>query len=58
MTLKLKLRIKLDIALIRIEEAKPTKIVFVPFKDKIKMKIAKRKIKINKLLSRFRYIFD
>ena len=56
--IKIKIAYKLDIALIRIEEAKPTKIVFVPFKDKIKMKIAKRKIKINKLLSRFRYIFD
>ena len=56
--IKIKIAYKLDIALIRIEEAKPTKIVFVPFKDKIKIKIAKRKIKINKLLSRFRYIFD
>ncbi len=56
--IKIKIAYKLDIALIRIEEAKPTKKVFVPFKDKIKMKIAKRKIKINKLLSKFRYIFD
>ena len=56
--IKIKIAYKLDIALIRIEEAKPTKKVFVPFKDKIKMKIAKRKIKINKLLSKFRYILD
>ena len=54
---KLKIAYKLDIALIRIEEAKPTKTVFVPFKDKMKMKIAKRKIKMNKLLNKLRYIF-
>ena len=55
---KLKIAYKLDIALIRIEEAKPTKIVFVPLKDKIKMKIAKRKIKLSKLLNKLRYIFN
>ena len=38
-------------------KAKPTKTVFVPFKDKMKMKIAKRKIKMNKLLNKLRYIF-
>ena len=54
---KIKIAYKLDIALIRIEEAKPTKTVFVPFKDKMKMKIAKRKIKMNKLLNKLRYIF-
>ena len=55
---KIKIAYKLDIALIRIEEAKPTKTVFVPFKDKIIMKIAKRKIKINKLINKVRYIFN
>ena len=55
---KIKIAYKLDIALIRIEEAKPTKTVFVPLKDKIIMKIAKRKIKINKLINKVRYIFN
>lgn len=55
---KIKIAYKLDIALIRIEEAKPTKTVFIPFKDKMKMKIAKRKIKINKLLNKFSHIFN
>ena len=55
---KLKIAYKLDIALIRIEEAKPTKMVFIPLKDKIKMKIAKRKIKMSKLLNKLRYIFN
>ena len=54
---KIKIAYKLDIALIRIEEAKPTKTVFIPFKDKIKIKIAKRKIKIIKFLNRIKYIF-
>jgi len=55
---KIKIAYKLDIALIRIEEAKPTKTVFIPLKDKIKMKIAKRKIKIFKILNKFKYIFE
>ena len=53
---KIKIAYKLDIALIRIEEAKPTKTVFIPFKDKIKIKIAKRKIKIIKFLNKIKYI--
>ena len=55
---KIKIAYRLDIALIRIEEAKPTKMVFIPLKDKIKMKIAKRKIKMSKLLNKLRYIFN
>ena len=55
---KIKIAYKLDIALIRIEEAKPTKTVFIPFKDKIKikMKFAKRRIKLIKLINKFKYI--
>ena len=55
---RIKIAYKLDIALIRIEEAKPTKKVFVPFNDKLNMKLAKRKIKIIKFLNKLSYIWN
>ena len=56
---KFKIRIahKFNLALIRIEEAKPTKQVYVPLKDKINMKIIKRKIKFLKLINSFKNLF-
>ena len=54
---KIKIADKLDLALIRMEEAKPTKTVFIPLKDKINMKIAKRKIKFAQIINKFRYFF-
>tara|TARA_Y100000590_G_scaffold85984_1_gene96248 strand:- start:3176 stop:3955 length:780 start_codon:yes stop_codon:yes gene_type:complete len=53
---KIKIAYKLDLAIIRIEESKPTKTVFIPIKDKIKMKIAKRRIKLIKLINKFKYV--
>ena len=55
--LKIKLINDFNLALIRIEEAKPTKQVYVPFKDKIKIKIAKQKIKFLRLQNKIRFIF-
>ena len=55
--LKIKLINDFNLALIRIEEAKPTKQVYVPFKDKIKIKIAKQKIKFLRLQNKVRFIF-
>ena len=46
---KIKIAHKFNLALIRMEEAKPTKHVYVPLKDKINMKMIKRKIKLLKL---------
>ena len=54
---KIKIADKLDLALIRMEEAKPTKTVFIPLKDKINMKIAKRKIKFAQIINKLRYFF-
>lgn len=54
---KIKLAHKFNLALIRIEEAKPTKQVYVPLKDKINMKIIKRKIKFLKFLNSLKYKF-
>ena len=39
------------------EEAKPTKHVYVPLKDKINMKVIKKKIKLLKLINSLKYIF-
>ena len=39
------------------EEAKPTKKVFVPLKDKINMKVGKKKIKFIKLMNRIKYFW-
>ena len=55
---KIKIAYQLEIAIIRIEEAKPTKEAHIPFKDKINMKIAKRKIKFIKILNKLRYIWN
>ena len=55
---KIKIAYQLEIAIIRIEEAKPTKEAHIPFKDKINMKIAKRKIKFMKILNKLRYIWN
>ena len=55
--LKIKLINDFNLALIRIEEAKPTKQVYVPLKDKIKIKIAKQKIKLLRLQNKIRFIF-
>tara|TARA_B100001057_G_scaffold78261_1_gene73379 strand:+ start:788 stop:1567 length:780 start_codon:yes stop_codon:yes gene_type:complete len=53
---KIKLINDFNLSLIRIEESKPTKLVFIPFKDKIKMKIAKQKIKLLKLQNKIKLI--
>ena len=55
--LKIKLISESDLALIRVEDSKPTKIVFIPFKDKIKMKIVKQKIKLLKFQNKLKLIF-
>ena len=55
---KIKIAHKLDIAIIRIENAKPTKIAHIPFKDKINMKVAKRKIKLIKILNTLKYFWN
>ena len=52
--IKIRLINEFELALIRIEDSKPTKIVFIPFKDKIKMKIAKQKIKFLKFQNKFK----
>ena len=54
---KIKLINDFNLALIRVEEAKPTKQVYVPLKDKIKIKIVKQKIKFLKLQNKVRFIF-
>ena len=46
-----------NLALIRMEEAKPTKKVFIPLKDKINMKVGKRKIKFIKLINNIKYFW-
>ena len=53
---KIKIAYKLDMGIVRIEESKPTKKVFVPLKDKINMKIAKRKIKFLKIINNLKYL--
>ena len=55
---KLKIRLinEFDLALIRVEDSKPTKIVYIPLKDKIKMKIAKQKIKLLKFQNKLKQI--
>ena len=54
--LRIRLINKFDLALVRVEDSKPTKIVFTPFKDKIKMKIAKQKIKLLKFQNKLKQI--
>lgn len=54
--LKIRLINEFDLALIRVEDSKPTKIVYIPFKDKIKMKIAKQKIKLLKFQNKLKQI--
>lgn len=53
----IKIAHKFNLALIRMEEAKPTKKVFIPLKDKINMKLGKRKIKFIKLINRIKYFW-
>ena len=55
--LKIRLINESDLALIRVEDSKPTKKVFIPFKDKIKMKIVKQKIKLLKFQNKLKLIF-
>ena len=52
---KIKIAYKLEMGIIRIEESKPTKKVFVPLKDKINIKIAKKKIKFIKMINKLKY---
>ena len=54
--LKIRLINDFELALIRVEDSKPTKVVFIPLKDKIKMKIAKQKIKLLKFKNRLKLI--
>ena len=54
--LKIRLINEFDLALIRVENSKPTKVVYIPLKDKIKMKIAKQKIKLLKFKNRLKLI--
>ncbi len=51
---KIKIINDFDLAIIRIEESKPTKLVFVPLRDRIKMKLAKQKIKFLKFRNKFK----
>ena len=53
---KIKLINNFNLALIRIEDSKPTKIVYVPFKDRIQIKIARQKIKLLKLYNKIKFI--
>ena len=53
---KIKLINNFNLALIRIEDLKPTKIVFIPFKDRIQIKIAKQKIKLIKFYNKIKFI--
>ena len=53
---KIKLINNFNLALIRIEDSKPTKIVDVPFKDRIQIKIARQKIKLLKLYHKIKFI--
>ena len=53
---KIKLINNFNLALIRIEDSKPTKMVFVPFRDKIQIKVAKQKIKLLKLYNKIKFI--
>ena len=55
--LKIRLINEFDLALIRVEDSKPTKVVYIPLKDKIKMKIAKQKIKLLKFQNKLKLIF-
>ena len=41
--------------IVRIEESKPTKKVYIPLRDKINMKIARRKIKFIKIINNLKY---
>mgnify|MGYP005663247271 CR=1 FL=1 len=51
---KIKIINDFDLAIIRIEESKPTKLVFVPLRDRIKMKLAKQKIKFLRFRNKFK----
>ncbi len=53
--LRIRLINEFDLALIRVEESKPTKLVYVPFKDKIQIKIAKQKIKLLKIYNKIKF---
>ena len=55
---KIKLAHEFNLGLIKIEENKPTKTVFTPLKDKIRIKIAKRKIKTIRILNKIKYLFN
>ncbi len=56
--LKIKLINNFHLALIRIEDSKPTKLVFIPLKDRIQIKIAKQKIKLLKLYNKIKFIIN
>ena len=53
----IKIAHEFNLALIRMEDAKPTKPVYIPLRDKINMKIAKRKIKFTKIMNKFKYFW-
>jgi len=53
----IKIAHEFNLALIRMEDAKPTKLVYIPLRDKINMKIAKRKIKFTKIMNKFKYFW-
>ena len=53
---KIKLINNFNLALIRIEESKPTKLVYIPLKDRIQIKIAKQKIKLLKIYNKIKFI--
>jgi hypothetical protein len=55
---KIKLAHKFDLALVRFEEAKPTKTVYIPLSDRANIKLAKRKIKFLKLINKIKYFFN
>ena len=54
--LRIRLINEFDLALIRVEDSKPTKLVYVPFKDKIQIKVAKQKIKLLKMYNKMKFL--
>ena len=54
--LRIRLINEFDLALIRVEDSKPTKLVYVPFKDRIQIKIAKQKIKLLKMYNKMKFL--
>jgi len=56
--LKVKLAHKFDVDLIRAEQAKPTKKVFIPFKDRMNLKKARYLIRVKNLFNKIKYLFN